>query len=160
MPGCRTEEVFVPVDDVKRPVLTLIYRVTSCDIWLIDIHSVPQRAKAANKAGVAQGDITHQLKVAARDGGGLTLEQIVPSTANLSYHFIHGDFFEEGLSVASTAISKRALIFRTTQITITKPPKHAHDYNVLPLKASYGEGLMTVGFLAFPDANNLDLPPQ
>ena len=158
-----TEEVLTPVTDagVTHPVLNS--DLPGCrlgDIWLIDIHSVPPAGEGCQQGGgVAQGDITHQLKVAARNGGGLTLEQIVPSTTNLSYHFIHGDFFEEGLSCRLIGHIETGFNFpndvnhdnRTTQVW------HAYDYNVLATEGVVsGEGLMTVGFLAFPDANNLD----
>ena len=158
-----TEEILVPTDDagVTPPVLNS--DLPGCrlgDIWLIDIHSVPPAGEGCQQGGgVAQGDITHQLNVAARDGGGLTLEQIVPSTANLSYHFIHGDFFEEGLSCRLIGHIETGFNFpndanhdnQTTQVW------HAYDYNVLATEGVVnGAGLMTVGFLAFPDANNLD----
>ena len=158
-----TEEILTPITDagVTHPVLNS--DLPGCrlgDIWLIDIHSVPPAGEGCQQGGgAAQGDITHQFKVAARNGGGLTLEQIVPSTTNLSYHFIHGDFFEEGLSCRLIGHIETGFNFandvnhdnQTTQVW------HAYDYNVLATEGVVGgEGLMTVGFLAFPDANNLD----
>jgi hypothetical protein len=157
------EEVLVPVGDggVSNPVMNS--DLPGCrigDVWLIDIHSVPPAGEGCqNGGGPSQGDMTQQLKVVARAGGGLNLQLLVPSTASSDYHIIHGDFFEEGLSCRMIAHVETGFNFpndvnhdnQTTQIWM------AYDYNVLATEGVInGEGLMTNGFLAFPDATNLD----